>query len=308
MSDRVDDAFIASVKQHFIQLQKQICVSIGGHEPTAEFFEDVWQSQLGNGVTCVLEAGDIIEQAGVNFSHVCGDSLPKAAMSQRKGWQDAAFEALGVSVIVHPKNPHIPTVHFNVRLFVMKPKDQEWVWWFGGGFDLTPYYGVLDDVIDWHQRSKAICEPYEAGLYQELKNNCDDYFFIKHRNEPRGVGGLFFDDFNRFGREKTFDFIQTIGKGFSEAYSEIVARRKHDAYGERERAFQKFRRGRYVEFNLVYDRGTAFGLQFGGRIKSILISLPPEVSWRYDFPIEPGSPEQALYDHFLVRKDWLLVN
>ena len=306
MNGSIDGDFVAEVKRYFLQLQRQVCTSVGGYEPKSKFFEDVWQSQLGEGVSCVLQGGEVIEQAGANFSHVRGESLPKAAVSQREHWQDAAFEALGVSVIVHPKNPHIPTVHFNVRLFVMKPKDQDWVWWFGGGFDLTPYYGVMEDVVDWHQRSKAICDPFEEGLYQELKDNCDDYFFIKHRNEPRGVGGLFFDDFNRFGPQRSFDFIQSVGKGFCDAYSAIVARRKNEAYGEQERAFQKFRRGRYVEFNLVYDRGTAFGLQFGGRIKSILISLPPEVSWRYDFPIEPDSPEQALYDNFLVRKDWLV--
>jgi coproporphyrinogen III oxidase len=247
----------------------------------------------------------VFEQAGVNFSHVLGDNLPPSATAQRPELAGRRFEALGVSLVVHPHNPYVPTCHCNVRFFIASKAGAEPVWWFGGGFDLTPYYGFEDDAVHWHKTAKAACDPFGKDYYARFKKWCDEYFYIKHRNEPRGVGGLFFDDLNENDFHHCFGFMQSVGDHLLPAYLPIVQRRKDTPYGKRERDFQCYRRGRYVEFNLVYDRGTLFGLQSGGRTESILMSLPPQVSWRYDWQPEPGSPEAKLYEIFLKPRDWL---
>jgi len=251
-----------------------------------------------------MSGGAVFEQGGINFSHVFGSNLPASATAHRPELAGRTFQAMGVSLVMHPANPYVPTSHANVRFFVAEKAGAEPVWWFGGGFDLTPYYGFDTDVIHWHRTAREACAPFSADLYPRLKQWCDDYFFLRHRNEPRGVGGLFFDDENAAGFEQSFALMRSIGDHYLDAYSPIVARRKATPYGARERAFQKYRRGRYVEFNLVYDRGTLFGLQSGGRTESILMSLPPEVSWRYDWHPEPGSPEAILYERYLKPRDW----
>jgi coproporphyrinogen III oxidase len=251
-----------------------------------------------------MRGGAVFEQGGINFSHVFGSHLPASATAHRPELAGRTFQAMGVSLVMHPANPYVPTSHANVRFFLAERAGAEPVWWFGGGFDLTPYYGFDADVVHWHRTARAACAPFGADLYPRLKQWCDDYFFLRHRSEPRGVGGLFFDDENAGGFEHSFALMRSIGDHYLDAYRPIVARRKATPYGERERAFQKYRRGRYVEFNLVYDRGTLFGLQSGGRTESILMSLPPEVSWRYDWHPEPGSPEAVLYERYLKPRDW----
>jgi coproporphyrinogen III oxidase len=253
----------------------------------------------------VLTDGAVFEQAGVNFSHVFGSGLPASATAHRPELAGRTFEAMGVSLVIHPKNPYAPTSHANVRFFIAKKEGEDPIWWFGGGFDLTPYYPFAEDVLHWHTVSKAACDPFGDDVYDRYKKWCDEYFFLKHRNETRGVGGLFFDDLNEWGFERCFEFIQSVGDHYLEAYRPIVAKRKDMPFGERERDFQLYRRGRYVEYNLVYDRGTLFGLQSGGRTESILMSLPPLVKWRYDWKPEAGSPEAKLYEGFLHPRNWL---
>ncbi len=297
----------AAVKVYLLELQDRITQALAAtEEGGAGFVEDAWERPGGGGGrTRVLRGGEIFEQGGINFSHVFGASLPPSATVRRPELAGRAFQAMGVSLVMHPRNPYVPTSHANVRFFMAEKAGAEPVWWFGGGFDLTPYYGFEEDAIHWHRVAGAACAPFGADVHPRFKRWCDDYFFLKHRDEPRGIGGLFFDDLDEWGFARCFAFLQSVGDHYLPAYLPIVQRRKGLAWGERERAFQKYRRGRYVEFNLVYDRGTLFGLQSGGRTESILMSLPPEVSWRYGWHPEPGSPEAALYERFLVPRDWL---
>ncbi|MBT4096458.1 MAG: oxygen-dependent coproporphyrinogen oxidase [Gemmatimonadetes bacterium] len=291
-------------------LQDQICEEIVSIEsqPGSCFREDVWERpEGGGGRSRVLEGAEVIEKGGVNFSHVMGKQLPATASARRPQLAGRSFEAMGVSVIFHPRNPYAPTSHANVRFFVARdPKDEEPpVWWFGGGFDLTPFYGFEEDAVHWHKTARAACEPFGADLHPRLKTWCDEYFYLKHRNESRGIGGLFFDDFDQDGFDSALAFTKSVGDHYMQAYGPILRRRHQTPYGERERDFQLYRRGRYVEFNLVYDRGTLFGLQSRGRTESILVSMPPEVRWRYDWAPEAGSAEARLYEHFLQPQDWL---
>jgi coproporphyrinogen III oxidase len=274
-------------------------------EGVAKFIEDHWQyKEKGGGLTRVLTDGAVIEKSGVNFSHISGLSLPPAATEKRPEFAECSFQALGVSTVTHPLNPYVPTSHMNVRFVLVEKADGSSYWWFGGGFDLTPYYGFEEDCRHWHQMAKDACEPFGSDVYAHYKKWCDDYFYLKHRNEPRGIGGLFFDDLNEWGFDRCFAFMQSVGNHFIKAYQPIIARRKHHAYGEREKNFQHYRRGRYVEYNLLYDRGTLFGLQSDGRTESILMSLPPVVTWKYNWHPEAGSPEEELYQKFLVPRDW----
>ncbi len=273
----------------------------------AKFRRDRWQRPAGGGgESRVLRDGSVFEQAGINFSHVSGEELPASATAQRPELAGARFEATGVSLVLHPRNPYVPTSHANLRFFVATKQDgTPAAWWFGGGFDLTPCYPFDADVLHWHRSAKAACDPFGPDVYPKYKDWCDRYFFLKHRNETRGVGGLFFDDLNAWGGARCFEFVRGIGDRYLPAYLPIVERRRNTPYGERERDFQLYRRGRYVEFNLVCDRGTLFGLQSGGRTESILMSLPPLVRWQYDYRPEPGSPEERLYRDFLRPRDWL---
>ncbi|MEE2874415.1 MAG: oxygen-dependent coproporphyrinogen oxidase [Candidatus Latescibacterota bacterium] len=273
-------------------------------EDGGNFGEDDWARPGGGGGRSRALAGGVIEKAGVNFSHVMGSELPAAASARRPELAGRGFEAMGVSVIVHPRNPFAPTAHANVRFFIAEKEGEEAVWWFGGGFDLTPYYGFEEDAVHWHQTAQEACRPFGDELYGKFKKWCDEYFFLKHRDEPRGVGGLFFDDFNEGGFAHCFAFMRSVGESFVAAYMPILQRRKGLEYGDRQREFQLYRRGRYVEFNLVYDRGTLFGLQSGGRTESILVSMPPLVRWEYDWQPEEGSQEAELYDVFLKPRDW----
>lgn len=293
-----------AVVSYLLALQDEICVALAREDGGGEFSEDRWtREEGGGGRTRILSNGAVFEKAGVGFSHVSGATLPPSATAQRPELVGKSFHAAGVSLVIHPRNPFVPATHMNVRFFIAGEGDQA-VWWFGGGFDLTPYYGFEEDCVHWHQTARAACEPHSAGLYPKFKKWCDEYFFLKHRAEPRGVGGIFFDDFNAPGFLKSFGFLRSVGDSFLPAYLPIVQRRKHTPFGKRERDFQLYRRGRYVEFNLVWDRGTHFGLQSGGRTESILMSLPPLVSWRYDWTPEPGSPEARLSDVFLQPTDW----
>ena len=297
---------IEKVKAYLLELQDQICKSLEQEDGEARFIEDAWdRKEGGGGRTRVLTNGKVFEQAGVNFSHVYGNKLPPSATAQRPELAGRDFQAVGVSLVIHPHNPYIPTSHANVRFFIAEKPGEDPVWWFGGGFDLTPYYPFEEDVIHWHQVSKAACDPFGEDVYPKYKKWCDEYFFLKHRNETRGVGGLFFDDLNEWGFEKSFEFMQSVGDHFIKAYQPIINKRKDTPFGERERDFQLYRRGRYVEFNLVFDRGTLFGLQSGGRTESILMSLPPLVKWRYDWSPEDGSPEADLYENYLKPREWL---
>jgi coproporphyrinogen III oxidase len=297
---------VNQVKDYLLGLQDRICHGLEEEDGEARFREDKWERESGGGGRSrVLAEGAVFEQAGVNFSHVFGAGLPPSASAHRPELAGRSFQALGVSLVIHPRNPYVPTSHCNVRFFIATKPGAPPVWWFGGGFDLTPYYGFEEDARHWHATAHAACAPFGADHYARFKKWCDEYFFIKHRNEPRGVGGLFFDDLNEGGFERVFAFTRSVGDHFLPAYRPIVAKRKHVSYGERERDFQLYRRGRYVEFNLVYDRGTLFGLQSGGRTESILMSLPPLVRWRYDWRPEPGSPEARLYEFFLQPRDWL---
>lgn len=293
------------VRDFLMTLQKRICNEFEQLDGCF-FLRDAWERQEGGGgLSCVLTQGHVFEQVGVNFSHVMGEGLPPSASALRPELAGASFEATGVSLVAHPKNPYAPTSHMNVRLFVAYPQGKEPIWWFGGGYDLTPYYGFEEDCIHWHQEAKRACDPFGADLYPRYKKWCDEYFYLKHRKEPRGIGGLFFDDLNEGGFEQCFAFMQSVGNSYLKAIVPILQRRKDHPYSERERAFQLYRRGRYVEFNLIYDRGTLFGLHSGGRTESILMSLPPEVHWRYNWHPEPGTSEAELYDKFLKEKAWV---
>ena len=292
------------VKEYLLGLQDRICASLVA-EDGGNFREDDWERPGGGGGRSRVLAGGVIEKAGVNFSHVMGRELPAAASARRPELAGRGFEAMGVSVIVHPRNPFAPTSHANVRFFIAEKEGEEAVWWFGGGFDMTPYYGFEEDAVHWHQTAQEACRPFGDELYGKFKKWCDEYFFLKHRDEPRGVGGLFFDDFNEGGFAHCFAFMRSVGEGFVAAYMPILQRRKGLEYGDRQRQFQLYRRGRYVEFNLVYDRGTLFGLQSGGRTESILVSMPPLVRWEYDWQPEKGSQEAELYDVFLKPRDWV---
>ncbi|MCR6701838.1 MAG: oxygen-dependent coproporphyrinogen oxidase [Dokdonella sp.] len=292
--------------ESFLQdLQDRICTAIEAVDGTARFAEDCWQrSEGGGGRTRVLRDGAVFEQAGIGFSRVHGSTLPPSASAHRPELAGRSWTATGVSLVFHPRNPHLPTTHMNVRYFEATAEGLVPVWWFGGGFDLTPFYPVDEDVRDWHRVARDLCAPYGEDLYPRWKRWCDEYFFIRHRNETRGVGGLFFDDLSEGGFDRCFALMQAVGNGFLDAYLPIVARRKDTPYGEREREFQLYRRGRYVEFNLVYDRGTLFGLQSGGRAESILMSLPPRVRFEYGYQPAPDSAEARLAD-YLKPRDWL---
>ena len=295
----------ARVKTFLIELQELIVERLEQVDGK-KFQRDSWQRpEGGGGLSCVMEEGNVFERGGVNFSHVFGDKLPPSASANRPELAGRGFEAMGVSLVLHPRNPYAPTVHMNVRCFVAKKDGAEPVWWFGGGMDLTPYYGFAEDAIHFHQMCKNALQPFGEQYHPRFKKWCDEYFYLKHRAEPRGVGGIFFDDFAEGGFEAAFNLVESVGDHFLPAYVPIVEKRADTPYGERERDFQAYRRGRYVEFNLVYDRGTIFGLQSGGRTESILMSLPPIVKWRYDWQPEPGSPEAKLYSDFLIGKDWL---
>ena len=297
---------VEQVKAFLLELQDTICAGIEGADGKATFREDAWEREGGGGGrTRVMEDGAVFEQGGVNFSHVFGNQLPPSATKARPELAGRSFEALGVSLVIHPENPHVPTSHANIRYFEAARDDDEPVWWFGGGFDLTPYYPVTEDVVHWHRVAHDVCWPYGEEVYDRYKQWCDEYFFLKHRDETRGIGGLFFDDLNEPGFDRSFEFTRSVGDRFLPAYLPIVQKHKDDAYGEREREFQLYRRGRYVEFNLIYDRGTLFGLQSGGRTESILMSLPPRVRWEYSWAPAPGSPEADLYDNYLKPRDWL---
>lgn len=297
---------ISSIKEYLLDLQKRICTVIETEDKKAVFLEDPWKhAQGGGGITRVMTEGNIIEKAGVNFSHVDGQRLPDAATARRPELAHVAFQALGVSVVIHPLNPYIPTSHMNVRFILVEKPNESPVWWFGGGFDLTPYYGFKEDCIHWHQTAKNACDPFGSDVYQKYKKCCDEYFFLKHRHEPRGIGGIFYDDLNEWGFERCFAFMRSVGDHYLKAYQPILSQRKHHTYGSRERNFQMYRRGRYVEYNLLYDRGTLFGLQSGGRTESILMSLPPLASWRYNWQPEPNTPEANLYAEFLQPRDWV---
>lgn len=340
------------IKDYLLQLQADLCLQLSEEDGKGTFRQEHWiRPEGGGGCSCILENGQVIEQAGVNFSHVYGNHLPASAIhsphattavkhsftethstsgtrvsSDRENLKNSSFEAMGISVVIHPLNPYVPTSHMNVRFFsAEKPKseskketgkkfenesesenesDNESIWWFGGGFDLTPYYPFEEDCIHWHKTAKNACDPFGETIYAQYKNWCDQYFYLKHRQEPRGIGGLFFDDLNTWPLETCFAFMRSIGDHFIQAYRPILAKRKNIPFGDRERAFQLYRRGRYVEFNLLYDRGTLFGLQSGGRTESILMSLPPEVNWRYNWQPEAGS-EEAKLQNILNIKEWI---
>ena len=302
----MSEVSLQAVKDYLLELQDRICEELAEEDGSATFREDSWdREQGGGGRSRVLENGAVIEKGGVNFSHVFGNQLPPSATAARPELAGRSFQAMGVSLVIHPKNPYVPTSHANVRFFVAEKEGEDPVWWFGGGFDLTPFYGFEEDVVHWHQTARDACNPFGEDIYPEFKSWCDDYFYIKHRDEPRGVGGLFFDDLNRFDFDTSFALMRSVGDAYIRAYRPIVARRKDHDYGDRERQFQLYRRGRYVEFNLVYDRGTIFGLQSGGRTESILMSLPPLVRWDYDWHPQPDSAEIELYQKFLIQREWL---
>ncbi len=296
------------VKNYLMQLQDDICHALEEEDGKAKFIEDNWQRPGGGGGRSrVIVDGNVFEKGGVSFSHVYGASLPPAATAKRPELAGRDFQAVGVSLVLHPLNPYIPTTHMNVRFFLAEKPDADPVWWFGGGFDLTPYYGFVEDCQHWHHVAKQACTEFGAEVYPQYKKWADDYFLLKHRNEARGIGGLFFDDVNHWEFTESFNFMQSVGDHFVKAYLPIVSKRKNQHYGERERQFQLYRRGRYVEFNLLYDRGTIFGLQSDGRTESILMSLPPLVSWHYNWQPEPGSAEEKLYTDFLPARDWCLI-
>jgi coproporphyrinogen III oxidase len=297
---------LEAVKEYLLRLQDSICDAIAEADGRVVFAEDKWAREAGGGGrTRVLNNGAVFEQAGINFSHVYGDNLPPSATASRPQLAGRSFQAVGVSLVIHPNNPYVPTSHANVRFFIAEKEGEEPIWWFGGGFDLTPYYGFEEDCIHWHEQSKAACEILGVDSYARYKQWCDEYFYLKHRDEPRGIGGLFFDDLSEPGFDQSFAFMRSVGDHYLKAYLPIVERRKDTPYAERQRDFQLYRRGRYVEFNLVYDRGTLFGLQSGGRTESILMSLPPLVKWRYNWQPEPGSEEAELYKVYLKPRDWL---
>jgi coproporphyrinogen III oxidase len=297
-----------SVREFLLGLQRNIVERFEQIDGRA-FLADTWEKPPGSplgggGLTRLVEEGNLLERGGVGFSHVVGERLPPSATALRPELAGRAFEAMGVSLVFHPRNPYVPTVHMNVRMFRAHAEGQQDVYWFGGGMDLTPYYGFEEDAIHFHAVCKAALQPFGPAQYPRFKRWCDEYFFLKHRNEPRGIGGVFFDDFHELGFARSFALQRAVGDAFLDAYVPIVERRRDLPYGERERSFQAYRRGRYVEFNLVFDRGTLFGLQSGGRTESILMSLPPKVEWRYDWHPQPGTPEAKLYSDFLRPRDW----
>jgi coproporphyrinogen III oxidase len=295
-----------AVAEFMQSLQDRICAALEAADGQAHFSEDRFEHDSGGGGrTRVIAEGAVVEKGGVNYSHVRGESLPPSASARRPELAGRPFEAIGVSLVIHPKNPYVPTSHMNVRFFIAGPESDTPTWWFGGGFDLTPYYAFEEDVLHWHRVARDACDRFDPDYYARFKAWCDEYFFIRHRDEARGVGGLFFDDLNTPDFGHCFGFVEAVGNAYVEAYIPIVERRRDIAFGEREREFQLYRRGRYVEFNLVYDRGTLFGLQSRGRTESILMSLPPLVSWRYNWQPEPGSAEAELYDRFLPPRNWL---
>ena len=297
---------INAVKTYFQSLQDKICDELAKQDGGTDFKEESWvRDEGGGGRSRVMTDGSVFEKGGVNFSHVMGASMPGSATAHRPELAGRSFEAMGVSLVMHPLNPRVPTSHMNVRFFVAQKEGEEPIWWFGGGYDLTPYYGYEEDCKHWHEVARDACTGFEGDRYPVYKKWCDEYFYLKHRDEPRGVGGLFFDDLNSLGFEESFRFMQSIGDSFLPAYTPIVERRMKESYGEKEREFQLYRRGRYVEFNLVFDRGTLFGLQSGGRTESILMSLPPLVRWVYGYEPEPGSEEAKLYTDFLRHRDWV---
>ncbi len=296
---------LIAIEAYLRELQDRICAGLEEEDGSGRFREDVWQrAEGGGGRTRVLAEGNIFEKAGVAFSHVHGRELPPSATHHRPELAGKAWQALGVSLVIHPRNPFVPTSHANVRCFVAGVGESHPVFWFGGGFDLTPYYGFVDDAVHWHRTAREALQPFGDSFYPRFKQACDTYFFLKHRQEARGVGGVFFDDFNELGFDRSFALLRAVGDAYLPAYRPIVARRKSSPYGERERQFQLYRRGRYVEFNLVWDRGTLFGLQSGGRSESILMSLPPLVRWEYGFQPEPGSTEARLTEFFLKPQAW----
>ncbi|GHE21893.1 oxygen-dependent coproporphyrinogen oxidase [Halomonas urumqiensis] len=294
------------VKTYLLDLQDRLCQALAEEDGGSGFVEESWQREEGGGGRSrVLVEGGVFEKGGVNFSHVFGEGLPPSATAARPELAGRSFHAVGVSWVLHPRNPHVPTSHGNVRFFIAEKPGEAPVWWFGGGFDLTPFYPVFEDAVHWHRVARDACAPFGDDVYPRYKAWCDEYFTLKHRDETRGVGGLFFDDLNEGGFEACFAFQRAVGDAFLEAYLPIVKRRRDTPYGERERQFQLYRRGRYVEFNLVWDRGTLFGLQSGGRTESILMSMPPLARWDYGWTPEPQSPEALLYDHYLHPRDWL---
>ena len=300
------EAQTAAIRGYLLDLQDRICAAVEAEDGVSRFAEDSWERpEGGGGRSRVLSEGSVFEQAGVGFSHVFGSGLPASATAQRPDLAGRSFEALGVSLVFHPRNPYAPTTHMNVRFFLAEKPGADPVWWFGGGFDLTPYYGFEEDAVHFHRAARAACEPFGPDIYPRYKRWCDEYFFLRHRGEPRGIGGLFFDDLHEWGFDRCFAFQRSVGDHLLPAYLPILRRRKDMPYGERERDFQLYRRGRYVEFNLVWDRGTLFGLQSGGRTESILMSLPPLVRWRYGWTPEPGTPEARLYEDFLRPRDWV---
>ena len=298
---------IEQVKKYLVHLQESICSDLESLDGGAVFEKDHWTKKDGNGsgITSVICDGNVFEKGGVNFSIVEGNKMPKSATTLRPELEGKKYTALGVSLVLHPENPYIPTAHANVRFFVAEEPDKDPIWWFGGGFDLTPFYGFDEDAVHWHTTAKKACLPFGEKIYSQYKKWCDDYFYLEHRNEQRGIGGLFFDDLNEGGFDRCFEFMKSVGDHFSEAYLPIVIKRKDTPYGEKERDFQLYRRGRYVEFNLIYDRGTLFGLQSGGRTESILMSMPPEVKWSYQFQVEKDSQEEKLSNHYLKPKEWI---
>jgi coproporphyrinogen III oxidase len=296
----------AAVEAFLLDFQDRVTRALEEEDGEAHFGEDRFATDGGGFARPrVLSEGPVLERAAVNFSHTIGQTLPGAATAHRPELAGAHYDAVSVSLIVHPRNPYAPTSHANFRLLSAEPAGRDPVWWFGGGFDLTPYYGFEEDAAHWHESAKAACDPFGADLYARLKRACDEYFYLRHRQEARGIGGIFFDDFTEGGFERCFAFVKRAADAYLAAYRPILARRKRHAYGERERSFQLFRRGRYVEFNLIVDRGTRFGLQSGGRTESILASLPPLVAWRYDWKPEPGTPEAELYEKFLRPREWV---
>ena len=298
---------IEQVKKYLIDLQQSICSEIELLDGGTVFEQDHWSrdDQRGDGISCIISNGNVFEKGGVNFSIIRGDKMPKSASALRPELEGRQYTALGVSLVLHPDNPYIPTAHANVRFFVAEEQGKDPIWWFGGGFDLTPYYGFDEDAVHWHETAKKACIPFGKDVYPKYKKWCDDYFCLTHRNEQRGIGGLFFDDLNG-DFEECFDYMKSVGSHFTEAYIPIAKKRMNTTFSEKEKDFQLYRRGRYVEFNLIYDRGTLFGLQSGGRTESILMSLPPKAQWSYQYKIEVGSEEEKLTSYFLKPRDWIL--
>lgn len=305
-AEKPSEINVEAVRDYLLGLQDRICTTLAEVDGREHFREDMWTREgMGGGRTRILADGAVFERGGVGFSHVSGSALPPSATAKRPELAGRKFQAIGVSLVIHPLNPYVPTSHMNVRFFIADKPGETPIWWFGGGYDLTPYYGFHEDAKHWHRTAREACLPSGDKVYPEFKRWCDDYFHLRHRNEQRGIGGLFFDDLNEWGFNPCFEFLQRVGNSYLDAYVPIVKRRMNLEYGEHQRSFQLYRRGRYVEFNLVYDRGTLFGLQTGGRTESILMSMPPLVRWEYNWQPEPGSEEARLYEEFLKPREWL---